>query len=217
MRMPSSQKTVLCFGDSNTHGTRPMRDWDDRRRYAPDERWPGHLAAALGAGWRVVEEGLPGRTTAHPDPLEGAHKNGLAALPIMLETHVPIDVVVLMLGTNDLKMRFSVPASDTALALDHLILEMQASDAGPDKQAPKIALIAPPPIIETGFLATMFAGGAEKSEALGALCAEVAARHGVGFLDAGTVVQSSSVDGIHFEAEAHAKLGRAIAEVVSSL
>jgi lysophospholipase L1-like esterase len=164
-----------------------------------------------------VEEGLPGRTTAHPDPLEGAHKNGLAALPIMLETHLPIDVVVLMLGTNDLKMRFSVPASDIALALDHLILAVQASDAGPDKQAPRIALIAPPPIIETGFLASMFAGGAEKSQALGALCAEIATRYGVGFLDAGTVIQSSSVDGIHFEAGEHAKLGRAIAEVVSSI
>lgn len=215
--MPSGQKTALCFGDSNTHGTCPMRTLDDRRRFAPGERWPGHLAAALGAGWRVVEEGLPGRTTVHPDPIEGEHKNGLAALPIMLETHLPIDVVVVMLGTNDLKVRFSVPASDIAIALDHLILAIRKSDAGPDNQAPQVVLVSPPPILETGILATMFEGGAEKSQKLGALCAGLAARNGAGFLDAGTVISSSPVDGIHFEADEHAKLGRAVAEIVSSV
>ena len=81
----------------------PMATLEDAGRWGPAERWPGVLAAELGAGWRVVEEGLPGRTTVYPDPIAGVHKNGLALLPAALESHRPIDLVVLMLGTNDLQ------------------------------------------------------------------------------------------------------------------
>jgi len=94
---------ILCFGDSNTHGSIPMRDRDDSRRFGPDERWPGVLRNELGAGWTVIEEGLPGRTTLHDDPIEGVYKNGLWYLRACLESHRPIDLMTLMLGTNDLK------------------------------------------------------------------------------------------------------------------
>ena len=93
-------KTIVCFGDSNTHGTCPMRDLDDVGRFDAQTRWPGVMAAALGAGWQVIEEGHPGRTTVHDDPLEGRHKNGMPALLVALETHRPIDLVIIMLGTN---------------------------------------------------------------------------------------------------------------------
>ena len=75
------ERVVLCYGDFNTHGTAPMATLDDMVRLGPAERWPGVLAAVLGAGWRVIEEGLPGRTTVHPDPVSGVHKNGLACCP----------------------------------------------------------------------------------------------------------------------------------------
>ena len=91
-------RMVVAYGDSNTHGTAPMEMLEDMGRLGPAERWPGVLAAELGAGWLVREEGLPGRTTVHPDPISGVHKNGLAVLPAVLESHRPIDVVVLMLG-----------------------------------------------------------------------------------------------------------------------
>ena len=103
------ERVVLCYGDSNTHGTMPMATLDDMGRFGAAERWPGVLAAELGSGWRVVEEGLPGRTTVYPDPISGVHKNGLSVLPAALESHRPLDVVVVMLGTNDLKHRFQVP------------------------------------------------------------------------------------------------------------
>jgi len=102
-------KTVLCYGDSNTWGYDPT----SKERFAPETRWTGVLAESLGVAFRVIEEGLNGRTTVWDDPIEG-HKNGQTYLVPCLASHKPIDLVVLMLGTNDLKMRFSVPADDIA-------------------------------------------------------------------------------------------------------
>ena len=209
--------TVLCFGDSNTHGTRPMRHMNDRRRFAWDERWPGVMAAALDAGWRVIEEGLPGRTTMHDDPIEGAHKNGRKALPMMLESHLPIDIVVLMLGTNDLKARFSLPAFDIAISIERLAEAIAVSGAGPGGAPPRLLIVSPPPVLEAGWLAPMFAGAAAKSKELAKLYAEAAERRAASFLDAGTVISSSAIDGVHFEADQHQKLGHAMAEAVRSL
>jgi lysophospholipase L1-like esterase len=162
----------------------------------------------------VVEEGLPGRTTVHPDPIAGVHKNGLAVLPAILETHQPIDLVVLMLGTNDLKARFGVPAVEIAVSVDKLLLAIGASFSGPGGAAPPVLLVAPPPVTEAGSLAEVFAGGAAKARALASLLSDLAARRGAAFLDAGAVVAASPVDGVHIDAEAHAALGRAIAEAV---
>ena len=210
-------RTVLCYGDSNTHGTLPMASLEAMGRLGPQERWPGVMAAALGAGWRVVEEGLPGRTTVHPDPIEGAHKNGLAALPVALESHRPLDLVILMLGTNDLKARFSLVPEDIAAGIERLVLAIRASEAGPALAMPRLLLVAPPPVLEMGCLAPMFAGGAAKSARLGELYGAVARRHGLAFLDAGKVIRSDAAEGIHFGAGEHAKLGRAVAEAVEAL
>ena len=98
-------RTIMCFGDSNTYGAIPTLARVGRHRFAPDRRWPGIMRRQLGTGWEVLEEGHPGRTTVHDDPIEGIHKNGLKALPVCLETHMPLDLVILMLGTNDLKQQ----------------------------------------------------------------------------------------------------------------
>ncbi len=167
--------------------------------------------------WQVIEEGLPGRTTVHPDPIEGAHKNGLAVLPAILETHRPVDCVLLMLGTNDLKARFSVTPLDIALAVENLLRTVGQSSAGPGGGSPATLLIAPPPIRETGWLAGMFLGGEAKSRQLATHYAEVAARNGTGFLDAGLIIAPDPDEGIHLEAVAHEKLGRAVAEVLAAM
>ena len=83
----------MCFGDSNTYGAIPTLARVGRHRFAPDRRWPGIMRRQLGSGWEVLEEGHPGRTTVHDDPIEGLHKNGLKALPVCLETHMPLDLV----------------------------------------------------------------------------------------------------------------------------
>jgi lysophospholipase L1-like esterase len=208
-------KVMVCFGDSNTHGSIPMADLDDIRRFGPDQRWTGILATELGSAWRVHEEGLPGRTTVHPDPIEGAHLSGLAALPMVIGTHSPIDALVLMLGTNDLKMRFSVGPSDIAASVEVLIRSILALSDAPGRKVPAILVIAPPPILEVGCLAGMFAGGRAKSEALGALVRGAAQRWRVGFLNAGAHIRSSELDGVHFDLDQHAILARAVKDALT--
>ncbi len=209
------RRTVLLFGDSNTHGSCPMAALDDLRRHDEGVRWPGVLAARLGPGWKVIDEGHPGRTTVHDDPVDGAHKNGMRVLPALLESHRPVDLVVIKLGTNDLKARFAVTAQDIALSVEKLVLAVRASAAGPGLRPPAVALIAPPPIREAGCLAEMFAGGAAKSALVAVRLAEVAARQGVPFLDAGQVIAVDPLDGIHYDAAAHAALGGAVADLVA--
>ena len=209
------EKTVLCYGDSNTHGTLPLEALGERRRLGRSERWPGVLAAELGPDWRVIEEGLGGRTSVLPDPVSGVHKNGLAVLPAVLESHRPLDVVAIMLGTNDLKRRFQLPPVEIGECVAQLVLTTLRSECGPDGGAPEVLLIAPPPVLETGVLAEIFEGAAEKSKRIGDVFAAVAKRLGVGFLDAGRVIASSPVDGVHFDAEEHGKLGRAVAAALS--
>ncbi len=210
-------RVVMCFGDSNTHGTCAMTGLNDKRRLSREARWPGVLAGNLGAGWHVIEEGHPGRTCAHDDPVEGAHKNALRILPALLETHCPLDLVIIMLGTNDLKARFCVPASDIALSCERLIGEVLCSAAGPDQDAPHILIVSPAPIEEVGFLGDMFAGGAAKSRLLAANLADVATRNRVGFFDASKVAEVDMRDGIHLTDKSHETLGRALADAVREI
>lgn len=206
-------RTLLCYGDSNTHGTMPMPDLGFSGRFSREDRWTGRLQRLL-PDWEVIAEGHPGRTVVHDDPVEGEHRNGLTILPAILESHRPIDVVLLMLGTNDLKERFSVNAMDIAQSLDRMVRAIRGSLCGPKGTAPGVLLVAPPPIIEVGCLAEMFAGGAAKSHALAPRLAEVAARAGVPFVDAGKVVKVSPIDGIHYDAEANPVLARTFADAM---
>jgi lysophospholipase L1-like esterase len=209
-----TSRTLLCYGDSNTHGTKPLNLPGVSERFGPADRWPGVLAAALGSRWHVIEEGLPARTTVHDDPIEGHHKNGLAYLRPCLESQLPVDVVVLMLGTNDLKARFSVTPADVANSVDVLLETLVACRAGPGGATPHVLLIAPAPIDEVGFLGEIFTGGAAKSRLLAPLYERVAVKFGSAFLDAGEVVKVSPTDGVHYEADQHHKLGKAVAEIV---
>lgn len=212
-----ADRVVLTYGDSNTHGTVPMTTLEDEGRWGPAERWPGVLAATLGEGWRIVEEGLPGRTTVYADPVGGAHKNGLALLPAALESHRPIDLVVVMLGTNDLKQRFNVPPIEIGESVSALLHFVRHSYMGPAGSQPRLLLVAPPPVEETGCLGEVFGGGAAKSRALAAIYAGIAARHGAAFLDAGALIAVSPVDGVHFDADAHAALGQAVAAAIREM
>jgi lysophospholipase L1-like esterase len=211
-------KTVLCFGDSNTYGAMPMMAAGDVRRFDREDRWPGILLRELRPDWAVIEEGLPGRTTVHADPIEGVHKNGLAHLPVSLESHAPIDLVVLMIGSNDLKRRFSVAAEDIGASVGAVVAAIRsAKRQGAGGAPPEVLLVAPPPIAEVGFLAPLLAGGSEKSRRLPGLYRAVAAEFGAAFLDAGSVIHVSAVDGLHFEREQHHLLGAALAKKIRAM
>lgn len=210
-------KTVMCFGDSNTYGAIPTLARVGRHRFAPDRRWPGVMRRQLGSGWDVIEEGQGGRTTVHDDPIEGIHKNGLKSLPVCLETHMPLDAVVLMLGTNDLKHRFSVTANDVADSIEVLIRTIQRSEAGHAGASPTVLVVAPPPMLEVDWFGQMFLGGAAKSRHFSTLFREAAKRAGAAFFDAADIVESSTVDGIHLDSDAHRILGTELAKVVQAI
>lgn len=203
---------ILCFGDSNTWGYDPATE----DRFDEQTRWTSVLQAALGADFTVIEEGLNGRTTVWNDPIEG-YKNGHDYLVPCLETHRPLDLVVLMLGTNDLKRRFSLSAYDIAQGAAVLLRAIAYSKAGRDGNAPSVLLLAPPPVAKLTNFAEMFEGSEAKSLLLGQHYRAVAVEYNVAFLDTSTVIRSSDIDGIHFEAEEHAKLGRAVAHEVLAL
>lgn len=210
-----SLRTVLCFGDSNTHGTRAMRWTTDRRRHERKDRWTTVMAEALGMGWEVISEGHPGRTAVFDDPVEGSHKNGLRVLQALLETHRPLDLVIVMLGTNDLKARFGVSAHDISLGLQRVVQEIHRSDCGPDGAAPAVLLAAPVRVLETGVFMDTFAGAAAKSAALPDLLRAVAENNQAAFADMNDAAAADPVDGVHLDATAHAVIGAAMARAVT--
>ena len=210
-------KTILCYGDSNTWGCPPVEPGQTAERYGPDVRWGSVLRTALGPGYWVVEEGLGGRTTVWDDPIEGEHKNGKRYLLPCLESHAPIDLVALMLGTNDLKQHFRLSAAEIAAGAATLVDIILRSPCGPQNRAPNVLLLCPPPTAQLSGFAELFAGAGEKSLALAGHYEREAALRGYAFLDAGQIIRSSERDGIHFEADAHQALGYAVARVVREL
>ena len=209
--------TLLCFGDSNTFGTKPIASLGTTERYPEDIRWPTVACAALGPGWRLVEEGLPGRTTCLDDPTAGAHLNGVPGLKIALLSHWPFDVLTIMLGTNDFKACFGATPEAVAAGAATLLKVAAHPDITARTGPFRTLLICPPHVDETGALAADFFGGAKTSRRLAPLFAELAAANGVGFLDAAEVVSPSPLDGVHFEAGAHEALGAAVAKAVARL
>ena len=202
-------KKVLCYGDSNTWGYNAQNE----KRFGRDERWTGVLRQQLGGGYEVIEEGLNGRTTVWDDPIEGS-KNGETYLIPCLDTHAPMDMVVIMLGTNDLKLRFSLSAFDIAAGMEKLISIIEKSESGIDGKAPKILLLCPAPLGKLTNFADMLTGGKEKSEKLSALYKDIAKKHGCSFLDIGSVVQTSDDDGVHFDEKSHKSIGLAVSKKV---
>lgn len=202
-------KTVLCFGDSNTYGTPPMKSLSDDQRFDERTRWPRLMASLLGDNFRIIEEGLGGRTTVFDDPIEGQNRNGARFLDGLIRSHRPIDLLIIMLGTNDQKKRFDVGAQDIALGAGKL-LDI-AIHSGFVSQ---MLLVAPPKVTENGCLAEMFAGAKAKSDVLAKHMNYVAKSRGAAFLDAASHIETDPIDGVHLSAESHKILGKIMATEV---
>lgn len=206
-------KNVLCFGDSNIWGARPMDGWGQGSRFEPSERWTGVMKKRLGAGWGVIAEGQPGRTTVIDDEVGGGQLSGLAYLKPCLLSHAPLDFLVLMLGTNDFMRRFNLVAEDVAIGVDRLLKEIKSSDTLIGGLA-NVLVICPPPLKIAGVFSTMFEGGDVNSRELAPYLHEIAAAHGAMYLDAGEYIEASDVDGIHFDGEQHRILGEIVASIL---
>jgi len=210
-------KTILCFGDSNTWGMAPMTSLTSCTRHALADRWPSVLQEELGASFQVIAEGLNGRTTVFDDPIDGAHKNGRTYLLPCLESHAPLDAVIIMLGTNDLQSRFNLAPHDIAAGAGQLVRMISPEVRGQDGLLPRVLLVSPPRIGLLDLFVDDFAGASEKSEDLPRHYRMVAETLGCAFLDAAAHVQASSTDGIHLEVSDQRALGRAIAAEIRQL
>ncbi len=214
-------KTILCFGDSNTWGYDPVASFGAPAsvRHPLSARWTGVAQHTLGDEYRILEEGLNGRTTVHEDPLEPG-RNGRVYLAPCLQSHKPIDAVVLMLGTNDLKARFGLPAGDVAEGVAQLVQLINQSGTGPKNRAPLVLLVCPPVVTDLRHLPILeekFAGAAEKSLKFPALYEGWAAQLGCAYLNAQEFVNTSLRDGLHLETAEHQKLGEAIAAALQRM
>lgn len=196
-------KTILCFGDSNTYGLKS----DLLTRYPRDVRWTGVLQKKLGEEYYVIEEGLGGRTTVWDDPIED-YKNGKKYLLPCLDSHKPLDLVIVMLGTNDLKVRFSVSAFDVSVSMENLMKTILKSDAGIDFKAPDILLITPVPIhsVNNPELDQMLAGAEEKSRMLARYYEEIAEKYQIHYLNPDGRVEVNDTDGIHYTEKGHGQM-----------
>jgi lysophospholipase L1-like esterase len=213
-------KNILCFGDSNTWGFIPESISESHpRRHAHDVRWTGILARELGSGFRIIEEGQNGRTTVHDDPF-ALVRNAKAILPAILESHKPLDLVVLMLGTNDLKNVFGVSPSEIAVGAKILAQTILASDAGLSAKPPRLLLMCPPTVGKLSHLPDLEAklpNAQTRSQELPRHYEAVAAALGCAYLNTQEIIAPSPVDGIHLDAAAHEKLGLALAAKIKAL
>lgn len=213
-------RTLVCFGDSNTWGYDPASHGAPfPSRHPLEIRWTGVLAHALGDGYRVIEEGQNGRMTVHQDPFNPARR-GLDYLPACLESHKPIDLVIMMLGSNDLKTFLNLPPIEVANGAGVLARLILTSTAGPHNHPPKLLLICPPAIgggAHLPDLATRVFDGPARSRELPRHFEALAASLGCAYLNSQDHSEPSPIDGVHLEAPAHAKLGQAVAVSVRRL
>ena len=216
-------RNVLVFGDSITWGWVPMDPITPTSRHAQEDRWPEIMGATLGEGYNIVTEGLSGRTTNIDDPTAPGLMNGADYLDSAIVSHEPLDLVVIMLGTNDTKSYLERSPLEIGLGMGELInIVQEGSGLGwYEYEPPLILVISPPPLgeeIDPGA-AEAFDGGAEKIAQLPEIYRGIAETAGVHFFDAATVVNRSHVgpDGIHILVEGNQALGEAVAGEVETI
>lgn len=210
-------KRILCYGDSNTWGYVPGTNGD---RYSADIRWTTRLQALLGDSYNIIDAGLNGRTTNLDSP--GEHfKNGLAFVDAELSMHRPLDMVIIMLGTNDLKSMFHRNEHDIAGGLKMIIDEIQSYHQRKTGKQVEILLVSPAPLLDCvtdgSFNNEFNDTSVSVSRGLADVLCHLAEEMGIDYLDAKGYAEVSSVDGIHLTGKGHMSLAQALYDHLSSL
>ncbi|MGB7335342.1 MAG: SGNH/GDSL hydrolase family protein, partial [Salaquimonas sp.] len=177
------------------------------------------LAQGLGKGFEVISDGLRGRTTAYDEHLSDSDRNGARTLPTTLYTHAPLDLVIMLLGSNDMKPHIAGTAVSAMQGMRRLVHIVQNHIPGPGMPKPKVLVVSPPPICKTGdaFYAEMLKGGNEQSQHLAGLYHQVAKEQKCGFFDGGSVAETSPIDGVHLDEGNTIDLGKALVPVVRNI
>jgi lysophospholipase L1-like esterase len=218
--------TILCFGDSNTWGINP-----EGKRYDETQRWTTLLARGLSDRHMVIEAGQPNRTLVHNFPFSAddtgnnsKENTGIKYLKPYLIEYQP-DIVLIMLGTNDLKKRYDLTPLEIEQRLHHLVektLRFEYSSRNSDNNSAQssttqVLIISPPAVYEVGAYTKIYAGAAEKSRQLAKYYSNVAQSLGCSFIDAGKLVQSCPIEGIHWQVNQHRKLADALIKKVTGI
>lgn len=206
-------KNILCYGDSITWGSNPANG----TRFEFAQTWPGVLQNELGNDFRIIVEALSGRTTCLDSPFF-PHKNGREYLPMLLESHSPLDLVIIMLGTNDMISTYNKTAEEAAWGILGLITIVLRSASGIEMKSPKVLVIAPPMIGQmTPFMHLAYVGKAEESKRLGECFKIIAEATGSAFIDSSKIIAAADPDGIHIDAAAHKILGMEVVKKVKEI
>ena len=215
------KKHIVCFGDSNTHGycADPADCADGGDRFNETERWTCLLQQQLWPDYLILEEGLSGRTTVFPDALHES-MSGLDSIYSCLMSHEPVDLLIIMLGTNDTKERLGANAAVIGIGLERLVMKAKTVPAWRNGQ-PRILIIAPPHIGKGLYLRPegepMGKGCPEKSRALAEKFAQVAENQGCFFLDAEGVAEFNQIDCMHLSRKGHAQLAAKLTEIIPGI
>lgn len=201
---------ILCFGDSNTWGTTP----NSQPRYNENERWTALLKTALADHHKVIESGQPNRTLVSNPPYSG-FKTGIQYLKPLLKLHAP-DLVIIMLGTNDLKNKFALSPQQISQGAFNLIEQIQFF-RNENKSTPKVLLLCPPTIFEVGSYTSIYKNGHEKSKALAQHYLAVSQKLNCDFFDVSEVVQTCNKEGIHWQVAQHQKLAKALIPIIQKI
>lgn len=206
-------KTILAYGDSLTFG----HDAETGGRHAYENRWPTALEQGLMGKARVIAEGLGGRTTVFDDFSAAADRNGARILPTLLDTHKPLDLVILFLGTNDLKPYINGTASGAAMGIKRLVEIVKTHPFGVHP-TPKVIVVSPPLTVPTAHadLKPMFRLGAEEAPLFAEHYARIARDSGAGFFDAAKVAVATPLDGVHLDAANTRAIGTGLVPLVQS-
>ncbi|MGO4853036.1 SGNH/GDSL hydrolase family protein [Phaeovulum sp. W22_SRMD_FR3] len=207
-------KTIMAFGDSLTWGSNPA----DGGRHAYEDRWPSVLQAGLGTQARVIPEGLGGRTSAFDDFTAAFDRNGARALPMLLASHSPLDLVIIMLGANDLKAVISTAPHAAMAGMGRLVEIIRTFPYGTGLRMPQIMIVSPPHFCLRANGEPPLSGRVvEQSYLLAEGYRALSEAQGCAFFDAATVARPSPVDGVHLDAENTRAIGSALIEPVRAL
>jgi len=208
-------KNVLAFGDSLTWGANAATGG----RHAFEDRWPSVLECALGGQARVFAEGLNGRTTIFDDYSIPTQRNGAKALPMLLATHEPLDLVIIFLGTNDMRTHICGNAAGSAMGIVRLINIVKQFNYKPGHEVPQV-LVVSPPHVEPGLdllFNDVMAGAGALSKEYAAKYAQVCAQEAVSLFDASKVAKTDPNDGVHLDAKNTRAIGESLAPIVREL
>ena len=205
----SVKKNILCFGDSNTWGLNP----ETGKRYSENIRWPSKMGELLGSNFNVIEAGQPNRTLVHNPPFFGA-LSGVCYLKPYLESE-SLDIIIIALGTNDLKKRFNLSSEQIAQGLEGLIEQIDFFYS--DTKKPDVVILSPAHVKNIGSYKQIYEGVWNKNPCLTALFYDVSKNKSTHFLDLQQIVNVSNIDGIHFCSQAHKIIALSLSKMITKL